>query len=155
MSNICPCQSQQLYSNCCAIFHLSIEKPKTAEQLMRSRYTAYVMQNISYIIQTTVPTQQSSLDHAALLQWSQETQWDGLEIIQHIAKIDKSHAQVEFKAYFKQQNQRLFHHELSTFVLIDQRWYFLDPTTTNNLTMKQVCLCGSGKKFKQCCAPYL
>ncbi|OUY07770.1 YchJ family protein [Acinetobacter populi] len=155
MSEQCICQSGQDDENCCQPFHLGERYPENAEQLMRSRYAAYVQKNIDYIVTTTVPAQQKSLDKEAMLQWSEETQWDGLDIIQHRPKVDKNHAQVEFKAYYLTSEGRQFHHELSTFTCIDGRWYFLDPTVEIALTMKQPCLCGSGKKFKQCCAPYL
>lgn len=151
----CPCQSQTNYPECCESLHLGKQQAATAEALMRSRYAAYVLQNINYIVMTTIPAQQHLLNRAEMLAWSKDTQWDGLEIVQHQAKVDKTHAQVEFKAYFQTDTGRQSHHELSTFVHIDGKWYFLDPTITMSLTMKQPCLCGSGKKFKQCCAIYL
>ncbi|KAA8730860.1 YchJ family protein [Acinetobacter qingfengensis] len=150
----CFCQSLQFYSQCCQPYHLG-KKTDTAEQLMRSRYSAYVLQDIAYIVNTTVPAQQDLLNQAAMLQWSKDTEWDGLDIIRHISKLDKIHAQVEFKAYYLTEHGRDFHHELSAFVRIGQQWYFLDPTVQQILSMKQPCLCGSAKKFKYCCAPFL
>ncbi|RDN54583.1 hypothetical protein B8U59_10855, partial [Acinetobacter baumannii] len=47
------------------------------------------------------------------------------------------------------------HHEVSHFVFHQQQWFFLDPTVDMQVTMKQPCICGSGKKFKQCCAQFL
>lgn len=155
MSQLCVCKSGQDYENCCQPFHMNQQFPENAAQLMRSRYAAYVLKNIAYIVKTTVPAQQKLLDQEAMLQWSQDTKWEGLDIIQHLPKVDKNHAQVEFKAYYQTDHSRQFHHELSTFTFIDGRWYFLDPTVDMSLTMKQPCLCGSGKKFKQCCAAYL
>lgn len=157
----CPCrlnekqlQENFAYFKCCQPFHSKQTKPKTAEQLMRSRYSAFVLQLMNYIVQTTVPAQQKLLDQAAILAWSQQTKWDGLDVIAH-EKLAKHHAQVEFKAYFISANERKFHHELSTFVYIHSDWYFLDPTVEMKCTLKQPCLCDSGKKFKHCCAPYL
>ena len=46
--------------------------PETAEQLMRSRYSAFVLKNIPYIVQTTVPSQQTLLDEKALQDWADE-----------------------------------------------------------------------------------
>lgn len=42
LSEDCPCQSGHQYADCCGKFHLREAFPETAEQLMRSRYTAYV-----------------------------------------------------------------------------------------------------------------
>ena len=51
---LCPCQSSLSYEDCCGRFHSRNMFPKTAEQLMRSRYSAFVLKNIPYIVQTTV-----------------------------------------------------------------------------------------------------
>lgn len=117
---------------------------------MRSRYTAYTMVNIPYIVQTTVSSQQKLLDQAAMQEWGESTKWAGLEILQHNPQVSKQHASVEFKAFFQTENGIDYHHELSLFVKIEDRWYFIDPTVPLP-TMKQPCVCGSGKKFKHCC----
>lgn len=121
---------------------------------MRSRYSAYTLVNIPYIVQTTVPSQQLLLDQAAMKIWGESTNWLGLEIVQHIPNLSKQHAAVEFKAFFTGENGKEVHHERSIFTQIDGRWYFLDPTVPLP-TMKQPCVCGSGKKFKLCCGHFL
>lgn len=152
---LCPCQSNLEYVQCCQPLHSQQQFAQTAEQLMRSRYSAFVLQDIDYIIQTTVPAQQHLLDKQSLLTWSQQTDWQGLEVLQHQALLDKNHALVEFNAYFQQDDSIHTHHELSAFVQIQSRWYFLDPTVAPVRTMKQPCFCHSGKKFKLCCGKYL
>lgn len=150
---ICPCQSGQIYAECCEPLHQQSLFAQNAEQLMRSRYSAYVLKKIDYIAQTTVPSQQALLDKNALLKWAEQTQWCGLEIIAHQANLDKTHSAVEFKAFFNNGEHQV-HHEKSLFVFIDHRWYFADPTVKLP-TMKQSCICGSGKKFKHCCGEML
>ena len=139
---------------------------------MRSRYCAFVLTKSNsklaeYIVATTLPAQQALLDKAAIKDWAINTPWSGLEIIEHRAKVGKRHAQVEFKAYFEspdddllagkadKMNEQPSHHELSTFVKVQDNWYFLDPTVTMNVTQKQPCICGSGDKFKRCCGVYI
>lgn len=146
----CPCQSGLSYQMCCEPFHLQQNDPDTAEQLMRSRYTAYTQRNIEYIVATTVPHQQAQLDQAAMKQWAETTHWVGLEIIEHKSNVSKIHSTVEFKAMFQTPNGIESHHEHSLFVKINERWYFVDPTVPLP-TQKQPCFCGSGKKFKHCC----
>ncbi len=153
----CPCLSQQPYSDCCQPLHLQQQIALTAEQLMRSRYCAFVQKEIDYIIQTTVPAQQHLLNRQELLDWATETHWQKLDVLQH-KMLGKQHAQVEFKAYFvtaDQPEKQHIHHECSAFVKIGEQWYFIDPTVPNNMTMKQPCFCGSGKKFKHCCGQFL
>ncbi|MCF7520532.1 YchJ family protein [Neisseria sp. ZJ106] len=150
----CPCGSGKKYDDCCRPLHQSERLPETAEALMRSRYSAYVLQKIDYIVETTVPAQQHLLNRADLAAWSRETRWLGLEVLRHIPKIGKHHAQVEFCARFAEGGEVCEHHELSAFVQADGRWYFIDPTVPLP-TMKQPCICGSGKKFKACCGGLL
>ena len=180
---ICPCQinpssddisAPLLYQDCCQPYHDGLLNKETdkddgvkldsAERLMRSRYSAFVLIKPEYIVKTTLPAQQKLLDIQAIESWAKETVWAGLEIITHTPKLGKRHAQVEFKAYFNtldgtEQKQQA-HHELSTFVKIrnkadDASWYFLDPTISLPVTQKQPCICGSGEKFKRCCGAYI
>lgn len=150
----CPC-GLGIYTSCCQPLHLRQVKAQTAEQLMRSRYSAFSKHEIDYIVKTTAIGQQQALDVAAIHDWSKSNQWLKLEVVQAKEKIDKNHAQVEFKAHYHDGKQAQVHHEVSHFVLHEGDWYFLDPTTGMQTSMKQPCICGSGKKFKQCCAQYL
>lgn len=152
MTTLCPCQSQLAYTECCAPLHQGAPAAD-ALALMRSRYAAYVLHDIGYIVATTVPAQQTLLDPTALQAWAEQTQWNGLEIVQHQPKIGKHHAQVEFKAYFVADGVEHVHHEHSAFVQINTRWYFIDPTVPLP-SMKSACFCGSTKKFKACCGQF-
>ena len=181
----CPCQinpsaetvnAPLSYQDCCQPYHDAFYneevdgiKAETAERLMRTRYSAFVLIKPEYIVKTTVPAQQALLDVVAIDSWAKETDWAGLEIVEHTPKLGKRHAQVEFKAYFKSHEETTgglaekiqAHHELSTFVKVedkannDARWYFLDPTAAMTMTQKQPCICGSGEKFKRCCGMYV
>lgn len=175
--NICPCQihpslpnpNPLSYQDCCAPYHDAIDnridesngiKADSAERLMRTRYSAFVKVLPDYIVKTTVPNQQHLLDVKAIEDWAKDTDWAGLEIINHSSKLGKRHAQVEFKAYFDTPDGIQAHHELSAFVkVVDKtqgaRWYFLDPTVNMRITQKQPCICGSGEKFKRCCGRFL
>ena len=173
----CPCQINPSanavsallsYKECCQIFHDNIDKTDgikadSAERLMRSRYSAFVLVKPDYIVKTTVPAQQGLLDIESIESWATETDWAGLEIVKHTPKLGKRHAQVEFKAFYSTENGQQAHHELSTFVKIidkssdkqNERWYFLDPTVSMTVSQKQPCICGSGEKFKRCCGVYI
>ena len=149
----CPCQSNKSYEDCCGRFHTHAQFPETAEQLMRSRYTAYVLKNVPYIVDTTVPSQQALLNVQAIQAWAENTQWLGLQILK-TETLSKFQSAVEFHAVFQGEEGEQTHHERSIFVKIDGRWYFVDPTVPLP-TMKQPCVCGSGKKFKHCCGGFL
>ena len=182
----CPCQVHPLFtsvssaltsSNCCQPYHDNFyqdgtdksegARAESAERLMRTRYSAFVLVKADYIVATTVPAQQALLDIEAIESWAKETDWAGLEIVTHTPKLGKRHAQVEFKAYFNTSDNKddglQAHHELSAFVKVADNsnsnngslWYFLDPTVAMTVTQKQPCICGSGEKFKRCCGVYL
>lgn len=183
----CPCQinpavdaasTRLTYQACCQPYHDSVGhkaanqqsnsesglQAETAERLMRTRYSAFVLVKPEYIVATTLPAQQPLLDIQAIETWATQTDWAGLEIVAHTPKLGKRHAQVEFKAYFHTPDSMLdnlsAHHELSAFVKVDDknngaRWYFLDPTVDMSITQKQPCICGSGEKFKRCCGIYI
>lgn len=152
--NPCPCSSQMSYADCCQPYHTNCAYPLTAKALMQSRFSAFFLKNVDYIITTTVPSQQDLLDKSALQLWANSTNWTRLSVISH-HKIGKRHAQVHFKAYFDDGQGESVHDELSAFVKIADIWYFLDPTVPIRLTNKQPCLCGSGDKFKACCGRFL
>ena len=95
----CPCQSGLTYADCCRPLHQGMPAAD-AEKLMRSRYAAFVLQNIDYIVHTTVPVQQPLLDAAALAQWAAQTEWLGLDVLRHEPNAGEHHALVEFAAYF-------------------------------------------------------
>ena len=188
----CPCQINPTaeaadaplsYQDCCQPYHDAFYngafynseidkadsiKAETAERLMRTRYSAFALVKPEYIVKTTVPAQQALLNVAAIESWAKETDWAGLEIVEHMPKLGKRHAQVEFKAYFNIKDNTASleekvqaHHELSTFVKVkdkannDVRWYFLDPTVAMTVSQKQPCICGSGEKFKRCCGGFI
>ena len=153
LDSACPCQSNTSYEDCCGRFHTHTQFPETAEQLMRSRYAAYVLKNVPYIVDTTVPSQQGLLNVQAIQTWAENTQWLGLQILK-TETLTKLQSAVEFHAVFQGEEGEQTHHERSIFVKIDDRWYFVDPTVPLP-TMKQPCVCGSGKKFKHCCGGFL
>ena len=144
---ICPCQRQHPepkdYQQCCERFHLG-DHPDTPEQLMRSRYSGFVLGLSDYIAQSWhASTRPSDL---AL---TPDSSWLKLDIIKANDK------QVHFRAYFKDENEFAVLDELSDFILEENRWlYVKGKTQTHCVELKRndVCLCGSGIKFKKCCA---
>ena len=52
MSRPCPCTSKKPYDRCCGPFHGGTAAPETAEQLMRSRFSAYALGKVDYLIAT-------------------------------------------------------------------------------------------------------
>ena len=91
-----------------------------AEQLMRSRYSAFVLEQADYLRQTWHPS-----TRPAAMAFEPGLRWLGLQVLNHQV-IDNSHASVEFVARSKLGGRAHRLHELSRFVREDGRWYYLD-----------------------------
>lgn len=124
---LCPCKSRESYANCCMPFHYGTAKPDTAEQLMRSRYSAYFFRLVDYLVSTTHPdTREPNLKR--LLEDSiHEPNWRFLTIL-GIAKggKDDKAGKVEFVAEYFIGTQRHELHERSRFKRHKGAWKYLD-----------------------------
>ena len=148
-SNIpCPCGSGQALEACCGP-RLQGGVAVTAEALMRSRYSAYVLKNSGYLSDTWHPsTRPDDLDVSA-----DEVEWLRLQIMatEKGGNSDES-GMVEFVAHFH--GGQL--HERSRFIKEGGRWYYVDgellpPLKEEKPGRNAPCPCGSGKKYKRCC----
>ncbi len=118
---------------------------------MRSRYTAYSLGLIDYLVATTLPAQQAQLDLAAMMKWSRESSWLGLDL-ETATDNSSDRAQVTFTAHWADPDgSRHQHRERSDFVRQAGQWYFIDPNHRPATGRNTPCPCGSGKKFKRCC----
>lgn len=153
--SICPCGSGNLLDVCCGHYHAGQAAPD-ARTLMRSRYSAYVLGQIDYLVATTLPAQQAALDRAAIARWSAESTWLGLEVESaEVLGGQPEHAFVAFAARWHDRDGEHCHRERSSFVQHLGRWYFIDPNVPLKAGRNDACPCGSGQKFKKCCAGYI
>lgn len=119
--NNCYCGSEKKFESCCQLFLEKIKFPETPEQLMRSRYTAYVLHNAAYLIATTHASQRKYYSVSEILEWAKSNTWLKLEVLS--AKENR----VEFKAYFLDEKlQAQIHHEHSTFKLENEKWFYVN-----------------------------
>ncbi|OCR22609.1 hypothetical protein AFK24_22800 [Pseudomonas syringae] len=154
-SAICPCGSGDLLITCCGPFHAGQPTP-CAEKLMRSRYSAYVLGLVDYLLDTTLPAQKAGLDRESISQWSLQSTWLGLEVEStEVFGGKPEHAFVTFTARWHDGTGEHSHRERSSFVQNQGRWYFIDSTVPLKAGRNDACPCGSEQKFKKCCASYL
>ena len=124
----CYCCSGYKFEDCCQPFISGIAKPATAEELMRSRYSAYATVEIDYLLRTTHPSTRKFHDAETIERWAQSSVWQKLEII----STDKGNSSdkqgmVEFKAYYLDEYQQpQIHHEHSNFLKELGKWFFVD-----------------------------
>ena len=124
IQNACSCGSSQSYVQCCEPLHQGLVNAATAEALMRSRYSAYVLRLSDYVLGTWhVSTRPQDLD----LSEDGATKWLSLTVVRALAGDLPNEAWVEFVAKYKiggQGAQRL--HETSRFVRETGRWFYVD-----------------------------
>ena len=148
----CPCGDGNSYADCCQPLHQG-QSAAHAGRLMRSRYSAYVLGLIDYLVETTLPAQQTQLDRQAMEKWARDSNWLGLQVTREDpASGNSSRTQVTFTARWTDPDGSQHSHvECSDFCRLNERWYFIDPNHPVNIGRNDPCPCGSGRKFKQCC----
>jgi SEC-C motif-containing protein len=120
---LCPCGNPVDYARCCGPLHDGAAAA-TAEQLMRSRYSAYVLKREDYLLASWHrDTRPGSL---GLASQQPSPTWLGLTICDH-SLDDADHARVEFIARYRLGGGRAQRqHEISRFVQENSRWYYVD-----------------------------
>ena len=119
--SVCPCGSGEL-ARCCGRFLMGNNFPQTAEQLMRSRYSGFVLGAEAYLLATWHPDTRPSR-----VQFDERQRWLGLKICDvERGGINDSKGIVEFVARFKIDGKGHRLHEVSRFEKLDGRWYYLD-----------------------------
>jgi SEC-C motif-containing protein len=123
-NTLCPCGSGSKYKKCCRKYHQGA-LPKTAEALMRSRYSAYVFGLADYIMATTHPdnpdfTQNRVSWRDDILLFCRHT--DFLKLTVTSAREGETEAFVSFQAELSSGLMR----EKSRFLKEEGRWLYVD-----------------------------
>lgn len=129
---------------------------------MRSRYSAYALGRIDYLNDTLAPDQRADFDRKAVTNWSQRSQWLGLDIdATEEGQPGDARGVVEFTAHYVAEGLRQAHRERSVFRFDEggQHWYFVEGAARKSPPVvkearpgrNDPCSCGSGKKYKKCC----
>ena len=126
-TELCPCGRLSAagrplaYTSCCGRYHAAGAEPAPdAESLMRSRYSAFVLQQADYLLASWhASTCPSALDFEV------GARWLGLQVRGH-SRTGADSAEVEFVARYRLQGRAVRLHERSRFVCEGGRWYYVD-----------------------------
>ncbi len=157
----CACGLGESIETCCGPYLKGDAFPETAEALMRSRYTAFTVADVDYIIKTHDPDTADQVDRENTEEWARKSEWLGFELVSK----DKGEAAddfgtIEFVAKYKLKGVTIDHRERATFRKHNGRWVFVDGEQVAGPPIKRDapkvgrndhCPCGSGKKYKKCC----
>ena len=124
----CPCgalssRRQPLaLADCCGRYldHFDTTPAPDAQRLMRSRYSAFVLQRRDYLLATW-----HTSTRPATLDFELDARWLGLEVRSQ-RMLDADHAEVEFVARYRVAGRAVRLHERSRFVREAGRWLYVD-----------------------------
>lgn len=124
---------------------------------MRSRFTAHAVGDHLYIHRTYLGTARRPY---VPVEDDGDLNWTRLVVHTHEEGPKPDHATVDFSAYFDDEGVERALHEKSEFQRIDGRWLYTralrngpaPKKATVKVGRNDPCTCGSGKKFKHCCA---
>ena len=172
----CPCGSDTPLSQCCQPLIQGKKKAATAEDLLRARYTAFALGETDFILNTHHSKTRHEVKREEIEQWSKSSHWLGLKIVQKEAGGEKDEkGTLVFCATYQETDKpagavsegspeetpKKEHWEQSFFEKEKGEWRFLDAKGIQvgpyrraepKVGRNDVCPCGSGKKFKKCCA---
>lgn len=120
----CPCGSGAAFSHCCGPV-LDGDPAKTPESLMRSRYTAFVVGDLTHLERSWHPT-----TRPADLTLDDDQRWRGLDILR--THTDGARGMVEFRARWRdaRTGESGHLHETSRFRQISGLWFYVDGDVT-------------------------
>lgn len=124
---ICPCGSNKPTLECCGQFIFSGKAAPTAQELMRSRYTAHVLQDIDYLWLTWSETSRNRTSKEAIKDWAQNCTWLGLDILAcELGGVRDDTGTVTFSARYQLGQQTHQHLEKSLFRRESNQWRYID-----------------------------
>lgn len=126
MVNLCPCGSNKKTNLCCIPIIEGKKIATTAEELMRSRYVAFTLADINYLMRSHHSKTRPIKDRKNIEAWSKSVHWMGLVILNSSqGKETDQQGMVEFRAIFME-NDVLDHiHEVSNFERENDHWVYV------------------------------
>jgi SEC-C motif-containing protein len=117
----CPCGTGRGYDACCGLLHQGLGHARTAVDVMRSRYSAFVVRDGDYLLVTWHPQHRPArIDFAA------DQTWTGLDIHSTEAGgLFDTVGTVQFTANFVAGGVARQLHETSHFTRLDSRWVYV------------------------------
>lgn len=152
----CICGSAIAAASCCEQFIQKRALPSTPEQLMRSRFVAFVTCQVDYILETEKLDEEKDFD--AVMHSCKISNWSDLTVLG--TKTKGNVGFVKFKAINDKNVDPMIMKETSTFHKINGQWFYVSGEATytkppvkssKKVNRNAPCPCGSGKKYKKCC----
>ena len=125
MQDQCPCGSGLSYPSCCQPIISGKRVAETAQQLMRSRYTAFTLADTSYLMISHSAKTRPIKERKSIEKWAKSVSWMGLTILHTQAgEADDNVGYVEFKALYLENGRLQQIHEKSLFERENGKWVY-------------------------------
>ncbi|MEC7640987.1 MAG: YchJ family protein [Nitrospinota bacterium] len=164
----CPCGTAFLYTDCCGPIIRGTSHADTAEDLMRSRFTAFAKGKWDYLEKTSHPSERQEENSSSPKLHEKDILWTKLEILDVMnGGVLDEEGEVSFIAYYAEDGEEKTLRETSKFIKENGRWYYsqrrsqvtaspVKPAQPFKRSQPKVgrndpCPCGSNKKYKKCC----
>jgi len=96
---------------------------------MRSRYTAYTIANIDYLLKSHHKCTRPIKERKAILRWTQSVKWMGLSILnKENGEAEHDKGMIEFRALYIENGVPQHIHEKSLFRKEKGMWYYVSGT---------------------------
>lgn len=126
MNDFCPCGKLIVYESCCEIIHFDISQALTAEELMRSRYTAFTKGMGDYLLLSHHSSARPLERIGEIVEWANSVIWQSLEVLNTTNGQSKDTVgTVRFKASFTLNGRADFILENSKFTKENGCWMYL------------------------------
>ena len=126
MQNLCPCGSGFSYTACCEPIISGKKDAATAQELMRSRYTAFTQANVNYLMRSHSIKTRLVKERKSIEKWAKSVVWMGLTIINTQAgEATNEIGYVEFKALYLENGKPEQIHEKSLFQRENGKWVYV------------------------------
>ena len=120
----CPCGSARAYAACCGALHTGTRSAATAQELMRSRYSAFVVHDEAYLLSTWHPS-----TRPPEIRFVDGLRWTGLTVLGTTGgSLLHAEGTVDFEARYVAQGQAGVLAERSRFLRVDGNWRYLGET---------------------------
>lgn len=165
----CPCGTEFLYTDCCGPLIRGASRADTAEDLMRSRFSAWAKSEWDYLEATRYPGDGEPATNRNPVLRQEGIVWTRLEIfdLQDGGAFDEE-GEVSFVAYYKENGEEKTLCENSKFIKENGRWYYSERKSKTISVVPELpsrpfvrdqpkvgrndpCPCGSKRKYKKCC----
>lgn len=151
MKDPCYCGNALPATDCCLPLLTGAGTALTPEALMRSRYSAFCMGNVDYLLDTHLAAEPTELMRKQLENTIKTTHWLGLQVM--FSSMQGDLGEVEFIARYRDGGGFGQLRERSVFHRQQGRWFYVSGKhlPAPKIQRNDNCWCGSGKKFKKCC----